>query len=56
VVIEFVADGVDLSGFERNLRLSDAVVRHKVIRLPDSEATRRGVLGTAPDPVPAEAS
>ncbi|MCY4632497.1 MAG: 30S ribosomal protein S6 [bacterium] len=56
VVIEFATDGVDLSGFERNLRLSDAVVRHKVIRLPDSEATRRGVLGTAPDPVPAEAS
>ena len=56
VVIEFAADGVDLSGFERTLRLNDAVVRHKVIRLPDSEATRRGLLGAAPDAVPAAAS
>ena len=56
VVIEFVGDGLDLSGFERSLRLQDAVVRHKLIRLPDSEATRRGLLGTSPDPVAAEAS
>lgn len=56
VVIEFVSAGVDLSGFERSLRLADAVVRHKLIRLPDSEASRRGLLGTAPDPVAAEAT
>ena len=55
VVIEFVSAGVDLSGFERSLRLSDAAVRHKLIRLPDSEAFRRGLLGEAPDPVAAEA-
>lgn len=55
VVIEFVSSGVDLSGFERSLRLSDAVVRHKLIRLPDSEASRRELLETAPDPVPADA-
>ena len=55
VVVEFVSSGVDLSGFERSLRLSDAVVRHKLIRLPDSEASRRGLLETAPDPVPADA-
>lgn len=56
VVIEFVSAGVDLSGFERSLRLADAVVRHKLIRLPDSEASRRGLLGTASDPVAAEAT
>ncbi|MDE0654531.1 MAG: 30S ribosomal protein S6 [bacterium] len=56
VVIEFVSAGVDLSAFERSLRLADAVVRHKLIRLPDSEASRRGLLGKASDPVAAEAT
>jgi small subunit ribosomal protein S6 len=55
VVIEFVCSGVDLPGFERSLRLTDPVVRHKLIRLPDSEAARRGLLESAPDPVPADA-
>ena len=55
VVIEFTAAGVDLSGFERSLRLDDAVVRHKLIRLPDAEAARRGLVESAPDPVPAGA-
>ena len=56
VVIEFVSVGVDLAGFERALRLADAVVRHKLIRLPDSEAARRGLLESSPEPAPAEAS
>ena len=55
VVIEFMSSGVDFSGFERSLRLSDAVVRHKLIRLPDAEAARRGLGESAPDPVPADA-
>ncbi len=55
VVVEFVSSGVDFAGFERSLRLTDAVVRHKIIRLPDSEAARRGLLESAPDPVPADA-
>jgi small subunit ribosomal protein S6 len=55
VVIEFVNSGVDLSGFERSLRLADAVVRHKLIRLPGSEAAKRGLIESAPDPVPADA-
>lgn len=50
VVIEFVAAGIDLSGFERSLRLADAVVRHKLIRLPGSEAVRRGLVEAAPEP------
>jgi small subunit ribosomal protein S6 len=29
------------------LRLADDVVRHKLIRLPDAEAARRGMSGAA---------
>ncbi len=53
VVIEFVTSGEDLSGFERSLRLADAVVRHKLIRLPAAEAARRGMLEVPDEPVPA---
>ncbi len=45
VVLELVTEAQDLSGLERSLRLADEVVRHKLIRLPESEATRRGLLG-----------
>ncbi len=55
VVIEFTTPGVDFTAFERSLRLNDAVVRHKLIRLPDSEAARRGLLESAPEPVSADA-
>ena len=37
----------DLSSQDRALRLADDVVRHKIIRLPESEATKRGLLGAA---------
>ena len=30
---------------DRFLRLADDVVRHKIIRLPEGEATKRGLLG-----------
>ena len=52
VVLEIVTEGRDLHEVERQLHLADQVVRHKTIRLPDVEATRRGLLGEA---VPAEA-
>lgn len=52
VVLEIVTEASDLHDIERNLRLADEVVRHKLIRLPDSEAERRGLLGEA---APAEA-
>ena len=55
VVVEFLTTGIDLPGFERSLRLTDAVVRHKLIRLPDAEAGRRGLLESAAETVPAEA-
>jgi len=45
VVWELTSDGGDLEGLERSLRLADEVVRHKLVRLPDHEAARRGLLG-----------
>lgn len=46
VVLEIeLPEGKDLSGVDRALRLADDVVRQKIIRLPESEATRRGLLG-----------
>jgi small subunit ribosomal protein S6 len=46
VVFEFVG-GSDLDQLERALRLADETVRHKIVRLPDAEATRRGLLEQA---------
>ena len=48
-VIEFVG-GEDLAGLEHQFRLADDVVRQKLIRLPDDEAARRGLIGEAPAP------
>jgi len=48
VVLELTTDGGDLSPLDRALRLADQVIRHKLIRLPDKEATRRGLYGDAP--------
>ncbi|MGI9605086.1 MAG: 30S ribosomal protein S6 [Acidimicrobiales bacterium] len=48
VVLEILLpEGKDLSGPDRALRLADDVVRHKIIRLPEGEATKRGLLGAA---------
>jgi small subunit ribosomal protein S6 len=46
VVFAFVG-GSELDQLERALRLADEVVRHKLLRLPDREATRRGLLEQA---------
>jgi small subunit ribosomal protein S6 len=46
VVFEFVG-GSDHDQLERALRLADEVVRHKLLRLPDGEAARRGLLEPA---------
>ncbi|HEX5366519.1 MAG TPA: 30S ribosomal protein S6 [Acidimicrobiales bacterium] len=46
VVYEFVG-GSDLDTLERSLRLADETVRHKVVRLPDHEAARRGLVEQA---------
>ena len=44
VVLELVTEPRDMDPLERALRLADEVVRHKLIRLPDHEAARRGLL------------
>ncbi len=58
VVHEIVTPAAGLGETDRFLRLADDVVRHKIVRLPDAEATRRGLLGDAPvapaEPVVAE--
>jgi small subunit ribosomal protein S6 len=46
-VFEIVTPASNLDELDRFLRLADDVVRHKSIRLPESEATRRGLLGAA---------
>lgn len=48
VVLEITTEAPNLDDVDRALRLADEVVRHKIIRLPDREATRRGLLGEAP--------
>ncbi len=65
VVFEIVTEAPNLDDLDRSLRLADEVVRHKILRLPEREATRRGLLGDSapaeapapaePEPEPAEA-
>jgi small subunit ribosomal protein S6 len=50
VVWEITSDGADLEALERSLRLADEVVRHKLVRLPDHEAARRGLIGSQAQP------
>ncbi|MCB1260246.1 MAG: 30S ribosomal protein S6 [Acidimicrobiales bacterium] len=47
VVLEIVTPASGLEDLERQLRIADDVVRHKLIRLPDAEAARRGLLEAA---------
>jgi len=43
LVVQTVAPPGALDELERALRLADDVVRHKLIRLPEAEAERRGM-------------
>ena len=52
VVWEIVTASAGLPSTERRLRLADDIVRHKLFRLPEAEAERRGLLTEA---TPAEA-
>ena len=45
LVFEIVTEATNLDPLDRNLRLADDIVRHKIIRLPDREATKRGLYG-----------
>jgi small subunit ribosomal protein S6 len=48
VVLEISTEATNLDDLERALRIADSVVRHKLIRLPDREAARRGLAAPAP--------
>ena len=54
VVLEVATEARDVASTDRILRLADRseIVRHKIIRLPEEEAARRGLFG---DVAPAEA-
>lgn len=54
-VLELVTDGGDLSPLDRHLRLADQTIRHKLLRLPDKEAARRGLFGGDAAPATADA-
>ena len=47
MVAEIVAPAGSLDELERTLRLADEIVRHKLIRLPETEAERSGMAVTA---------
>ena len=46
VVLEIATQATNIDSTDRLLRLADRseIVRHKIIRLPDEEAVRRGLL------------
>ena len=46
-VLEISTEGPNLDDVDRFLRLADDVVRHKLIRLPEGEAIKRGLLAEA---------
>ena len=48
VVLEIVTEASNLHDLERTLRLADEVVRHKTLRLPDTEIAKRGLSAAAP--------
>lgn len=53
VVLQIVTSAPNLDSIDRVLRLADEIVRHKILRLPEREAEKRGLLG---EPAPAAAA
>ena len=47
VVYNLLAEGGALDELERSFRIADDIVRHKLVRLPDAEAARRGLTEPA---------
>lgn len=52
-VLELATSAPNLDSLDRQLRLADEVVRHKILRLPDREAAKRGLLEAAGAPASA---
>ena len=44
IVFNLTAAGGALDELERSMRIADDVLRHKLLRLPDAEAARRGLV------------
>ncbi len=44
IVFNLTAPGGALDELERSMRIADDVLRHKLLRLPDAEAARRGLV------------
>lgn len=49
VVIEFSADSPLVDELGRSLRLADEVVRHKIVRLPETTLKRAVLVATGPE-------
>ena len=47
MVFEIVTEAAGLDDVDRMLRLADEIVRHKLLRLPEHEAAKRGLIGSA---------
>ena len=47
LVLDVLAEGGALDELERSFRIADDIVRHKLVRLPDAEAARRGMVEPA---------
>jgi small subunit ribosomal protein S6 len=47
VFYNVLAEGGALDEFERTLRIADEIFRHMLLRLPDVEASRRGMTAAA---------
>ncbi len=45
LIFEIVTAATNLDALDRQMRLADDIVRHKIIRLPEREAAKRGLLG-----------
>ena len=43
-ILNVVAPGGALDERERSMRIADDILRHKLMRLPDDEAARRGLV------------
>lgn len=54
VVLQITTSATNLDSLDRVLRLADNIVRHKILRLPDKEAAKRGLVGASVTPAPAE--
>jgi small subunit ribosomal protein S6 len=53
-VLQVVTPATNLDALDRALRLADEVVRHKILRLPDREAAKRGLVGEVASSAAAE--